>query len=81
MSKVYLSVKSWSRKRFIVILHLTAIIRSSMIRRGAIMTVIVWWLDLQLPMQSVSITTKVVSSNPAYGEVYFDSTLCDKVCQ
>ena len=33
------------------------------------MVVIVWWLDLQLPMQSVSITTKVVSSNPAYGEV------------
>ena len=70
MSKVYLSVKSWSRKRFIVVFHLTAIIRSSMIRRRAIMTVIVWSLDLQLPMQSVSITTKVVSSNPAYGEVY-----------
>ena len=28
------------------------------------------WLDLQLPVQSVSITTKVVSSNPAHGEVY-----------
>ena len=70
MSKVYLSVKSWSRKRFIVVFHLTAIIRSSMIRRRAIMTVIVWSLDLQLPMQSVSITTKVVSLNPAYGEVY-----------
>jgi len=27
-------------------------------------------LDLQLPMQSVPITTKVVSSNPAHGEVY-----------
>jgi len=26
---------------------------------------IVWELDLQLPMQSVPITTKVVSSNPA----------------
>ena len=25
---------------------------------------------LQLPMQSVPITTKVVSSNPAHGEVY-----------
>ena len=27
-------------------------------------------LDLQLPVHSVPITTKVVSSNPAYGMVY-----------
>ena len=27
-------------------------------------------LDLQLPMQSVPITTKVLSSHPAHGEVY-----------
>jgi hypothetical protein len=27
-------------------------------------------LDLQLPMQSVPITTDVVNSNPAQGEVY-----------
>jgi hypothetical protein len=33
------------------------------------MVVIVWLLDLQLPMQSVPITTKVVSSSPAHGEV------------
>ena len=33
------------------------------------MVVIVWWLDLQLPVQSVSITTKVVSSNPVHDEV------------
>jgi hypothetical protein len=26
--------------------------------------------DLQLPMQSVPITTKVVSLNPTHGEVY-----------
>jgi len=34
--------------------------------------VIVWKLDLQLhiPVQSVPITTKVVSWNPAHGEVY-----------
>ena len=32
---------------------------------------IVWCLDLQLPVQSVPITTKVVSSNPAHGEVYW----------
>ena len=27
-------------------------------------------VDVQLPVQSVPITTKVVSSNPAHGEVY-----------
>jgi len=31
---------------------------------------IVWYLDLQLPVQSVPITTEVVSLNPAHGEVY-----------
>jgi hypothetical protein len=32
---------------------------------GAIVAVIVWWLDLQQPMQSVPITTDV-----DHGEVY-----------
>ena len=32
------------------------------------------------PSLPVPITTKVVSSNPIHGEVYF-TTLCDKVCQ
>jgi hypothetical protein len=32
--------------------------------------VIIWYLDLQLPVQLVPITTKVVSSNPVHGEVY-----------
>ena len=32
--------------------------------------VMVWWLDLELPVQSVPITTNVVSSNPARDEVY-----------
>ena len=31
---------------------------------GAVLVVIVWWLDLKLPMQSVPIITNVVSSNP-----------------
>ena len=31
--------------------------------------VIVWYLDLQLPVQSVPITTKIVISNPVHGEV------------
>jgi len=30
----------------------------------------VWKLDLQLPVQSVPITTKIMSSNPAHDEVY-----------
>ena len=36
---------------------------------GAVMAVIV--LDLQLSMQSVLITTKVVSLNPTHGEVHW----------
>ena len=31
---------------------------------------IVWWLDLQLHVQSVPIITKVVNSNPVHGDVY-----------
>ena len=34
------------------------------------MAMIVWLLDLQLPMQSVPNTTNVVSSNLDQGEVY-----------
>jgi len=47
----------------------------------AVVVVIVWYLDLQLPMQSVPITNNVVSSKLAHGEVYSITTLCDKVCQ
>jgi len=36
----------------------------------AVMFVNVWWLDLQLPVQSVHITSNVVSSNPTHGEVH-----------
>ena len=35
-----------------------------------VMAVIVWYLDLQLPMQSVPITTDVVGSALAQSEVY-----------
>jgi hypothetical protein len=31
---------------------------------GAVVVVIVWYLDLQLSLQSVPITTNIVSSNP-----------------
>jgi hypothetical protein len=37
---------------------------------GAILAVIAWLLDLQLPMQSVPITTDVVSSNLDQDDVY-----------
>jgi hypothetical protein len=37
---------------------------------GAVLLVMLWLLDLQLPVQSVPITTNVVSLNPADGEVY-----------
>ena len=37
---------------------------------GAITVMIVWSLDLQLPMQSVPITTDLVSLNLDQGEVY-----------
>jgi hypothetical protein len=30
----------------------------------------VWWLDLQLHVQSVPITTKFVSLNPTHGDLY-----------
>ena len=36
----------------------------------SLVVVIVWYLDLQLHVHSVPITTKVVSSNPVHGEVY-----------
>jgi len=35
---------------------------------GAVM--VIWQLDLQLPMQSVPITIDIASSNLAHGEVY-----------
>jgi hypothetical protein len=34
------------------------------------MAVIVWWLNLQIPMQLVLVSTDVVSSNLDQGEVY-----------
>ena len=39
--------------------------------QGAILAMVVWLLELQLPMQSVPITTDVVSSNLDQGEVYW----------
>ena len=47
-----------------------SLLKYSSVEIGSVVVVIVWLLDLQLPMQSVPITTKVVSCNPAHGEVY-----------
>ena len=38
--------------------------------KEAVVVVIVWLLDLQLPVQSVHIITKVASSNPVQCAVY-----------
>jgi hypothetical protein len=37
---------------------------------GVVLVMIIWSLDLQLPVQSMPITTKVVSSNPVHDEVH-----------
>jgi len=37
---------------------------------GKVVVAIVWQFNLQLPAQSMPITTKVVSSNHTHGEVY-----------
>jgi hypothetical protein len=36
-----------------------------------VVAVIVWWLDLQLPMQSVPIAIDVLSANVDQGEVQY----------
>ena len=52
----------------------------TLVLQKAFVIVVVWWLVLQLPMQSVPLTTKVASSNPADGEVYLNTILYDKMC-
>ena len=48
----------------------------------AVVVVIIWLLDLQLPVQLVPITTKVVGSiEPHSWWGVFVTTLCGKVCQ
>ena len=44
---------------------------------GAVLVMIVWLLYLQLPVQSVPIATKVMSSNPAQWRDVLYTTLCD----
>ena len=49
---------------------ITCITKNTSMNLGAVVVVIVWWLDLQMPVQSVPITTKDVNLNLAHGEVY-----------
>jgi hypothetical protein len=42
---------------------------------------VVGFTTTNVPVESVPITTKVVSSNPVHGDCLLDITLCDKVCQ
>ena len=39
-------------------------------QKGAVVAMIVWWLDIQLAMQSVPITINILSLNPAHGGMY-----------
>ena len=50
--------------------HYVMIFVSDIRQVGSVLVVMVWYLDLQLSVQSVPITTNVVSSNPVHGEVY-----------
>jgi hypothetical protein len=52
-----------------VYLYVQILKRAFIWGRGGVVAMIVWYLDLQLPVQSVPITTKVVSLNPADDEV------------
>jgi len=45
-----------------------------------IMALIIWWLNLHLPNQSMPIITKVVDSIPHHRDVY-NTVLYDQVCQ
>jgi len=45
------------------------------------MVLIVWYLNLQLPLQSVPIITNIVSLNPTQARCTWKKTLCDNVCQ
>ena len=44
--------------------------RSCLLSKGSVVVLIVYYLDLQLSVQSVTNTLKVVSLTPVYGEVY-----------
>jgi hypothetical protein len=51
--------------------------------KGGVVVVMVWKLDLQVPVQSVLIITKIVSLNSAQAWCtrYNITNVCDQVCQ
>jgi hypothetical protein len=55
--------------------------KTKVLGHWAIVVVIVWYLDLQLHVQSVHITTKAVSLFLHSWRGVLDTALCDKVCQ
>jgi hypothetical protein len=65
----YFEVRITLKKKHSCLSYVTSTCRNRTIR-GAVVVVIVWWLDLQLTMQLVPITTNAVRSNPAHSEVY-----------
>jgi len=69
--QMFLNIKNpWSLKEHVI--HPSCMCQARIPNLlGAVVVMIVWYLDWQPHMQSVPITTKVVSSNPAYGEVYY----------
>jgi len=50
-------------------------------KNWAIVVVIIWWLDLQLSMQSVPITTKSCEFESCSLRGVLNTILCDKVCE
>jgi biotin transporter BioY len=44
---------------------------------GAVLVVIVWWMDIQLPMQSVPTTTEVVNTVTLTLNQYIVNTVFD----
>jgi len=56
-------------------------VQDSLFTERAVAIVIMWWLDVQLPVQSVPITTKRFEFQPRSWWGVLDTALCAKVCQ
>ena len=53
---------------YIVVIFLTGVSCLNIV--GVVVIPMIWWLDLQLPVQSMPISNKVVCLNFVHGEVY-----------
>jgi len=65
-----MTLESVNSAKSFLYLFLLMFYKASPCKIWAVMAMIAWQLDLQLPMQSVSIITDVVSSILDQGEVY-----------